>query len=204
MHDTPDARYLVFVEALAAEEGQLLGVEVAIIRTPTPTTVLLLVAVVIVGGNYFSLAAAMLGTLFGWRTARKFSGQLAHLSAVSAAWSQGDFERQIEMMRQMKLGLGENLNQVAVDLQTLLADKDRLPCWKNGTAWHENSMIHWLQGVAGLVLQLEAVKHYLNEGGSLNRNWLWLRPARKHRTHCAKRAKRLTIYEPRRCLLLIL
>lgn len=166
VHDTPDARYLVFVEALAAEEGQLLGVEVAIIRTPTPATVLLLVAVVIVGGlTIFSLAAAMLGTLFGWRTARKFSGRLAHLSAVSAAWSQGDFERQIEDDEADEIGeLGENLNQVAVDLQTLLADKEQIAVLEERNRMARELHDTLAQGVAGLVLQLEAVKHYLNEG----------------------------------------
>jgi signal transduction histidine kinase len=166
VQDTPDARYLVFVEPMKAEDEQLLGVEIAIIRTPTPATVLLLVAVVVVGGlTVFSLAAAMMGTLFGWRTARKLSGRLTHLSQVSAAWSQGDFERQIEDGEADEIGeLGENLNQVAVDLQTLLADKEQIAVLEERNRMARELHDTLAQGVAGLVLQLEAVKHHLNEG----------------------------------------
>jgi signal transduction histidine kinase len=166
VHDTPDARYLVFVEPLVAENGQLLGVEVAIIRSPTPATVLLLVLVVVVGGlTVFSLAAAMMGTLFGWRTARKLSGRLAHLSQVSAAWSQGNFERQIQDNEADEIGeLGENLNQVAADLQILLAEKEQIAVLEERDRMARELHDTLAQGVAGLVLQLEAVKHYLNEG----------------------------------------
>ncbi len=148
MRDTPDARYLVFVEPLAAENGRLLGVEIAIIRTPTPATVLLLVLAVTVGGlTIFSLAAALIGTLFGWRTARKLSGRLAHLSQVSAAWGQGNLERQIEDDEADEFGeLGENLNRVAAELQTLLADREKIAYWKNGTAWRESCTIRWRKG----------------------------------------------------------
>jgi signal transduction histidine kinase len=166
VHDTADARYLVFVEPLKAENGQLLGVEVAIIHSPTPATVLLLVLGVTVAGlTVFSLAAAMMGTLFGWRTARKLSGRLAHLSLVSAAWSQGNFERQIADDEADEIGeLGENLNQVADDLQTLLADKEQIAVLEERNRMARELHDTLAQGVAGLVLQLEAVKHYLNEG----------------------------------------
>lgn len=166
VQDTPDARYLVFIEPLAAENERLLGVEVVIVRTPTPATVLLLVLGVTVGGlTIFSLAAAMMGTLFGWRTAKKLSGRLAHLSLISAAWSQGNFERQIEDDEADEIGeLGENLNQVATDLQILLADKEQLAVLEERNRMARELHDTLAQGVAGLVLQLEAVKHYLNEG----------------------------------------
>ena len=166
IQDTPDARYLVFVEPLAAENEHLLGVEVAIIRIPTPATALLLVFGVTVGGlTIFSLAAALIGTLFGWRTARKLSGRLAHLSQVSAAWGQGNFEQQIEDVAADEIGeLGENLNRVAADLQTLLADKEQFAVLEERGRMARELHDTLAQGVAGLVLQLEAVKHYLNEG----------------------------------------
>jgi signal transduction histidine kinase len=163
---TREALYLVFVEPLVAENEHLLGVEVAIMRTPTPATVLLLVLGVTVGGLIiFALAAAMIGTMFGWRTARTLSGRLAHLSQVSAAWSQGNFERQIEDDEADEIGeLGENLNQVAADLQTLLADKEQIAVLEERNRMARELHDTLAQGVAGLVLQLEAVKHHLNEG----------------------------------------
>ncbi|MCP4428913.1 MAG: HAMP domain-containing sensor histidine kinase, partial [Chloroflexi bacterium] len=166
LHDTSDALYLIFAEALTDESARLLGVEVVIARTPTPTTVLLLVLGVVVGGlTIFSLAAAMIGTLFGWRTARTLSGRLAHLSHVSSAWSQGNFDQQIEDDEADEIGeLGENLNRVAADLQTLLADKEQLAVLEERNRMARELHDTLAQGVAGLALQLEAVKHHLNEG----------------------------------------
>jgi signal transduction histidine kinase len=166
MQETPDALYLVFVEPLAAENGHLLGVEIVIARTPPPSTVLLLVFSVVVGGlTIFSLAAALIGTLFGWRTARTLSGRLAHLSQVSAAWGQGNFERQIEDNKADEIGeLGGNLNRVAADLQTLLAEKEQIAVLEERERMARELHDTLAQGVAGLVLQLEAVNHFLNEG----------------------------------------
>ena len=164
--DTPEALYLVFAEPLPDEAGRLLGVQIAIIRTPTPATVLLLALSVIVGGlTIFSLAAALIGTLFGWRTARKLSGRLAHLSQVSAAWGQGNFEQQVQDNEADEIGeLGQNLNQVAADLKALLADKEQIAVLEERDRMARELHDTLAQGVAGLVLQLEAVKHYLNEG----------------------------------------
>ncbi len=163
---TPDALYLVFVEPLSDENEQLLGVEIAILRTPTPSTVLLLVGIVVVGGlTIFSLAAALIGTLFGWSTARKLSGRLAHLSQITAAWGQGNFDRQIQDDEEDEIGeLGENLSRVAADLQTLLADKEQIAVLEERDRMARELHDTLAQGVAGLVLQLEAVKYHLDEG----------------------------------------
>ncbi len=163
---TPEALYLIFVEPLSDETGSLLGVEIAIIRTPTPSAVLLLAMSVIVGGlTIFSLAAALIGTLFGWRTAKKLSGRLTHLSQITAAWGQGDFERQIQDNEEDEIGeLGENLNRVAADLQILLVDKEQIAVLEERDRMARELHDTLAQGVAGLVLQLEAVKYHLNEG----------------------------------------
>jgi len=166
IHDTPDARYLVFIEPLIAENGRLLGVEMVIARTPAPSTVLLMVFGVTVGFlTIFSLAAAAMGTLFGWRTARRFSTRLSHLAQVSAAWGQGDFEQKIEDNEADEIGkLGDNLNQVAAELQGLLAENAQIAVLEERERMARELHDTLAQGVAGLALQLEAVKHYLNEG----------------------------------------
>ena len=166
MKETSEALYLVFTEPLIDESGNVLGVQVAMMRTPTPSTLLLLAMTVVVGGlTSFALAAAMIGTLFGWRTARTLSGRLAHLSHVATAWGQGDFEQQIEDDEADELGdLGENLNRVATDLKYLLADKEQTAVLEERNRMARELHDTLAQGVAGLVLQLEAVKHHLNEG----------------------------------------
>ena len=166
IHQSPQALYLVTADPLRNDADTLLGVQVAIIRTPTPSAILLLALSVIAGGlTIFSLAAALIGTLFGWRTARTLSGRLAHLSQITAAWGQGDFERQIKDDEADEIGeLGENLNQVAADLQTLLADKEQIAVLEERERMARELHDTLAQGVAGLVLQLEAVKHHLHVG----------------------------------------
>ena len=60
--------------------------------------------------------------------------------------------------------MGENLNQVAADLKTLLADKEQIAVLEERNRMARELHDTLAQGVAGLVLQLEAVKHHLNEG----------------------------------------
>ncbi len=165
-HVTAEALYLVFVEGLPDEAGRLLGVEVVIARTPTPATILLLVFGVVAGGLLiFTLSAAVVGTLFGWRMARGLSGRLAELSDTTAAWGQGSFERYIEDSESDEIGeLGQNLNRVAADLQTLLADKEKIAVLEERDRMARELHDTLAQGVSGLVLQLEAVKHHLDMG----------------------------------------
>ena len=162
-HVTPEALYLVFVERLLDEAGRLLGIEIVIVRTPTPATIVLLVFGVVVGGLLiFTLFAAGVGTLFGWRTARGLSGRLARLSHTTAAWGQGNFEQTIEDPEQDEIGkLGRNLNRVATELQTLLADKEKIAVLEERDRMARELHDTLAQGVAGLVLQLEAVKYHL-------------------------------------------
>ena len=164
--ETSEALYLVFVERLQDEAGHLLGVQIVIARTPTPTTILLLVFGVVVGGLLvFTLSAAIVGTLFGWRMARGFSDRLTQLSNITAAWGQGNFERNIEDSEKDEIGeLGQNLNHMAADLQNLLADKEKVAVLEERERMARELHDTLAQGVSGLVLQLEAVKHYLGTG----------------------------------------
>ena len=163
---TPEALYLVFVERLPDEAGRLMGVEVVIARTPTPATIFLMVSGIVTGGLLiFTLSAAGVGTLFGWRTARGLSGRLTQLARTTADWGRGNFERYIEDNEKDEIGeLGQNLNRVAADLQTLLADKEQVAVLEERDRMARELHDTLAQGVAGLVLQLEAVKHHLEVG----------------------------------------
>ena len=93
------------------------------------------------------------------------SGRLAHLSQISGAWGQGDFTRHVEDDETDEIGeLGQNLNRVAADLQTLLDEKGQVAVLEERERMARELHDTLAQGVAGLVLQLEAVKHHLNEG----------------------------------------
>jgi len=165
VHLTPEAIFLVYVEPLLGEEG-LLGVEVVVMRLPSAAAILLLTLGVVVGGLLlFTLSAAAVGTVFGWRTARKLSGRLTYLAETTTAWGQGNFERQIQDDEEDEIGeLGGNLNRMAIDLQTLVADKAQIAVLEERDRMARELHDTLAQGMAGLVLQLEAVKHHLNEG----------------------------------------
>ena len=60
--------------------------------------------------------------------------------------------------------MGQNLNRVAADLQTLLADKEKIAVLEERDRMARELHDTLAQGVSGLVLQLEAVKHYLETG----------------------------------------
>lgn len=162
---TSDALYLAFVDPLMDEDANLLGVQIATFRLPTPSSLVLIALGLIAGGLLiFSLAAAVIGTLFGWRSARKLSGRLTHLSQVSAAWGQGDFEQKIEDNDADSIGrLGSNLNQVATELQTLLKDKEQFAVLEERDRMARELHDTLAQGMSGMVLQLEAVMHHLDE-----------------------------------------
>jgi signal transduction histidine kinase len=163
---TPEALYLVFVERLLDDAGRLLGVQVVIARTPTPAVIFLLAFGAVAGGLLiFTMFAAIVGSLFGWRTARGLSSRLAQLSYTTAAWGQGNFEDYIEDSEKDEIGeLGQNLNHVAADLQILLADKEKIAVLEERDRMARELHDTLAQGVSGLVLQLEAVKHYLEIG----------------------------------------
>jgi NarL family two-component system sensor histidine kinase YdfH len=113
----------------------------------------------------FTLFAAVVGTLFGWRTARSLSGRLTQLSHTTAAWGQGNFDRYIVDLEKDEIGeLGQNLNRVAADLLTLLADKEKIAVSEERERMARELHDTLAQGVSGLVLQLEAVKHHLETG----------------------------------------
>ena len=163
---TPEALYLVFIERLSDEAGSLLGVQVVIARTPTPVSIVLLVLGVVIGSLLiFTLFAAAVGTLFGWRNAKGLSARLSQLSYTTSAWGQGNFADYIEDPEEDEIGeLGRNLNRVAADLQTLLADKEKIAVLEERDRMARELHDTLAQGVSGLVLQLEAVKHYLETG----------------------------------------
>ncbi len=127
-HLTPEAIYLNYAAPIRGDDGAPLGVQVMTLHLPTPTTIFLFaLGMFVVGMGIFTLAAAMIGTLFGWRTARGFSDRLTHLAQRTAAWGQGDFSAQVVDQTEDEIGdLGNNLNQMATELQRLLADKKQL------------------------------------------------------------------------------
>ena len=75
----------------------------------------------------FTLAAALLGTLFGFLTARGFTRRLRTLADVADAWGRGDFSAIVRDSSSDEIGqLARQLNCMAEQVQNLLHVRERL------------------------------------------------------------------------------
>lgn len=165
-HLSPDAQFIATARPIADQFGRPLGVQLAITRVPPPST---FVATILGYGGLllllFTLATAAVAALVGWRMARRLSKRLHHLSQTTAAWGQGDFSRSIRDEVGDEIGeLGENLNRVAKELQAVLVANAQIAVLEERNRMARELHDTLAQGVAGLVLQLEAVKHHLHAG----------------------------------------
>jgi signal transduction histidine kinase len=73
------------------------------------------------------LAAGLVGTYFGFLTAKGMVSRLQHASDVADAWSQGDFSEFIDDPVRDEIGqLGQRLNQMAEQLKGLLKRRQEM------------------------------------------------------------------------------
>jgi NarL family two-component system sensor histidine kinase LiaS len=74
-----------------------------------------------------TLFGGVLGTFFGFLTARGLSQRLGKLASSAFAWSRGDFSVLVDDPTNDELGhLGEVLNHMAVQLENLLAERQEM------------------------------------------------------------------------------
>ncbi|MCI0395896.1 MAG: sensor histidine kinase [Chloroflexi bacterium] len=124
----PDGR-LVLALPVEEEEGRVLGVMIVVTLLPPlnlsilrPVILLVLYSVI-----PFTLAAGVIGTLFGFLTARGLSRRLHALSQTADAWSQGDFSAVAADRSGDEVGqLAGHLNRMAEQLQNLLQTRQGL------------------------------------------------------------------------------
>jgi NarL family two-component system sensor histidine kinase LiaS len=82
-----------------------------------------------IGGSLiiFTLAAGLVGTFFGYFSARGPTKRLKNVSASADSWSQGDFSNFIQDQSADEIGqLAQKLNRMAEQLQNLLETKQEL------------------------------------------------------------------------------
>lgn len=76
---------------------------------------------------FFSFGAGIIGTVFGFLTARGFTRRFKHVSSVVDNWSQGDFSAFMQDSSGDELGqLARRLNRMAEQLQNLLQTRQKL------------------------------------------------------------------------------
>ena len=111
-----------------ATETQVVGVLGAIATTPTAVS-LFGEALPILGISllFFTIIAALIGTLYGFLAARQPVERLNRLAEASRAWSQGDFTRLVDDSASDELGqLTHRLNKMAQQLDQLLETRREL------------------------------------------------------------------------------
>ena len=76
---------------------------------------------------FFAIGSALIGTVFGFFTARGLTRRLGRMSATAAAWGAGDFSPVIHDRSQDEIGqLSRRLNRMAAQLQELIETRQQL------------------------------------------------------------------------------
>jgi len=109
------------------DNGDVLGIILMVLTYPPPGSLIQALSLVGVSLIIFTLAAGMVGTVFGYFTARGLTGRLRRISSAANAWSQGDFTVFIQDKSADELSqVAQQLNRMAEQLQHLLQTKQDL------------------------------------------------------------------------------
>ena len=124
----PGENIIMAIPIWDAKETEIVGVLVAIATTPTFVS-LFGEALPILGVSllFFTIIAALIGTLYGFLAARQPVERLNRLAKASRAWSQGDFTSMVDDSAPDELGqLTHRLNNMAQQLDHLLEARREL------------------------------------------------------------------------------
>ncbi len=109
-----------------------------------------------------TLFAALVGTVFGFFTARGLTRRLAALAQAADAWSQGDFSVQVRDHAPDELGsLARRLNQMAEQLENLLHARQELAALEERNRLARELHDAVKQQVFAAGMQLAAARRYL-------------------------------------------
>ena len=109
------------------DDGEVLAIVLMAISYPPKGSFLQLIP--LIGGSLivFTLAAGLVGTIFGYFSARGPTKRLRNVSVSTDSWSQGDFSNFIQDQSADEIGqLAQQLNRMAEQLQNLLETKQEL------------------------------------------------------------------------------
>jgi len=107
--------------------GEVLGIILMVITYPPPGSLTQTLSLVGLSLILFTLAAGIVGTVFGYFTARGLTGRLRRISLAANSWSQGDFSAFIQDRSTDELSqLAQQLNRMAEQLQHLLQTNQEL------------------------------------------------------------------------------
>jgi NarL family two-component system sensor histidine kinase LiaS len=146
------------------DNGEVLGVILMVIRYPPPGSLVQTLSLIGVSIILFTFAAGLVGTVFGYFTARGFTGRLRRISSAADAWSQGDFSAFIQDRSADELGqLSQQLNRMAEQLQHLLKTKQDLATLEERNRLARDLHDSVKQQVFATTMQIGAAKAVLGQ-----------------------------------------
>jgi len=124
-----DGALITIALPVTSENGQLLGVLVIHTRQTRTLADNLNGILQLIGVSFavFTCLAGVIGTAFGFFTARGLTRRLGRVAKVSAAWGQGNFHQVIQDESPDELGqLAQQLNGMSQQLQELMLARQQL------------------------------------------------------------------------------
>ena len=152
------------------DRGEVLGVILMVITYPPPGSLVQTLSLIGVSIILFTLAAGLVGTVFGFFTARGLTGRLRRVSSAANSWSKGDFSAYIQDSSSDELGqLSQQLNRMAEQLQQLLQTKEDLATLEERNRLARDLHDSVKQQVFATTMQIGAAKAVLDQDADKTR-----------------------------------
>ncbi len=157
---------MIVVAPVHARDGHLVGalfLRMTLPRTLTQVPVLL-ARTLLSSALVIVLFAAVIGTVFGFLTARSLTHRLDKLMSAADAWSRGDFTVLVRDSSQDELGhLARRLNRMAEELQNLLQTREELAALEERNRLARDLHDSVKQQVFATAMQIAAARHLLDQ-----------------------------------------
>jgi NarL family two-component system sensor histidine kinase LiaS len=146
------------------DNREVVGIILMVITYPPPGSLTQTLSLVGLSLILFTLAAGIVGTVFGYFTARGLTGRLKRISSAANTWSQGDFSAFIQDRSTDELGqLTQQLNRMAEQLQHLLQTKQDLATLEERNRLARDLHDSVKQQVFASTMQIGAAKTVLDQ-----------------------------------------
>lgn len=168
----PDQSLMVVVP-VENDNQQMLGI--LVLKTAYPPRGILVGMLSYIGGSliFFTIAAGLVGTLFGLITARGLTRRIHRVSQATDQWSQGDFSSFIQERSKDELGqLAQRLNRMAEQLQNLLQTQQELAVLEERYRLARDLHDGVKQQVFATAMQLGAAREMIDQDANAARKHL--------------------------------
>lgn len=155
------------------DDGKVLGIVVIALTYPPQGSLIQLLSLVGSSLIIFTLAAGIVGTIFGFFTARGLTKRLRKVSSSTESWSQGDFSTFIQDRSADEIGqLAQQLNRMAEQLQNLLKSKQELATLEERNRLARDLHDSVKQQVFATTMQIGAARSLLEQDSGAAREHL--------------------------------